>query len=130
MNNTILLAREIRVYIFLTCLVICGLAGSLITAPKIVHFGINFPFSNIVFSILTYPIIDCICELSTAPIISIVNFFEYAKCDKTFGIFLIRLDFLGLSVKVRYSCNFSGGCPCRFCSVRQHWLFVALAFAS
>jgi uncharacterized integral membrane protein (TIGR00697 family) len=48
---------------FLTSLVICGLAGSLITAPKIIHFGINFPFSNIIFSILTYPIVDCICEL-------------------------------------------------------------------
>jgi uncharacterized integral membrane protein (TIGR00697 family) len=63
MSNTIFLKREIRAYIFLTCLVVCGLAGSLITAFKIVHFGINFPFSNIVFSILTYPIVDCICEL-------------------------------------------------------------------
>ncbi|SEG40744.1 hypothetical protein SAMN02746093_02835 [Legionella quinlivanii DSM 21216] len=63
MKNNILQKKEIRAYIFLTSLVICGLAGSLITAPKIVHFGINFPFSNIVFSILTYPIVDCICEL-------------------------------------------------------------------
>ncbi|MBA2708999.1 MAG: queuosine precursor transporter [Tatlockia sp.] len=63
MNNNIVQKKEINAYIFLTSLVICGLAGSLITAPKIVHFGINFPFSNIVFSILTYPIVDCICEL-------------------------------------------------------------------
>jgi uncharacterized integral membrane protein (TIGR00697 family) len=55
--------KEVRVYTILTALVICGLAGSLITAPKVVHFGMNFPFSNIIFSILTYPIVDCICEL-------------------------------------------------------------------
>lgn len=55
--------QETKAYLFLTTLVICGLGGSLITAPKIVHFGIDFPFSNIVFSIMTYPIVDCICEL-------------------------------------------------------------------
>lgn len=55
--------QETRAYLFLTALVICGLAGSLITAPRIVHFGIDFPFSNIVFSIMTYPVVDCICEL-------------------------------------------------------------------
>lgn len=63
MPNNSLQNKETRAYIFLTSLVICGLAGSLITAPKIVHFGVNFPFSNIVFSIFTYPIVDCICEL-------------------------------------------------------------------
>lgn len=63
MQSFSLQKKEIRAYVFLTSLVICGLAGSLITAPKIVHFGINFPFSNIVFSILTYPMVDCICEL-------------------------------------------------------------------
>jgi hypothetical protein len=63
MNNAIFFKREIRVYIFLTSLVICGLVSALITAPKIVHLGINFPFGTIVFSILTYPIVDCICEL-------------------------------------------------------------------
>ena len=63
MKNNLLYKKEVRAYIFLTSLVICGLAGSLITAPKIVSFGINFPFSNIVFSIFTYPIVDCICEL-------------------------------------------------------------------
>src|SRR5438045_2719222 len=55
--------KKTRAYIFLATLVICGLAGSLVTASKIVHFIIDFPFSNIVFSILTYPIVDCICEL-------------------------------------------------------------------
>ena len=55
--------KEIFAYTFLTSLVICGLVGSLITAQKIVYLGINFPFANIVFSILTYPIVDCICEL-------------------------------------------------------------------
>ena len=62
-SNNVLQKKEVYSYVFLTSLVICGLAGSLITAPKIVHLGIDFPFSNIVFSILTYPIVDCICEL-------------------------------------------------------------------
>jgi queuosine precursor transporter len=63
MNNTLLQHKEVRAYTLLTSLVICGLAGSLITAHKIVQVGVNFPFSNIVFSIFTYPIVDCICEL-------------------------------------------------------------------
>ena len=60
---TYFINKEVGAYIFLTSLVICGLATSLITAPKIVNFGVSFPFSNIVFSLLTYPIVDCICEL-------------------------------------------------------------------
>lgn len=63
MQESLLKQKEVRAYTVLTSLVICGLAASLITAPKIVHAGVNFPFSNIVFSIFTYPIIDCICEL-------------------------------------------------------------------
>ena len=63
MNPSPLAQKDVRAYLFLTSLVICGLAGSLITAPKVVHFGVNFPFSNIIFSMLTFPIIDCICEL-------------------------------------------------------------------
>lgn len=55
--------KELSAYLALTALVICGLASSLITSSKLVHFGIDFPFSNIIFSIFTYPIIDCICEL-------------------------------------------------------------------
>jgi queuosine precursor transporter len=58
-----LTAKEVRAYAFLTSLVICGLAGSIITATKIIYVGINFPFSNIVFSILTYPIVNVICEI-------------------------------------------------------------------
>src|SRR5205809_570396 len=63
MKNTPLYTQENRAYIFLTSLIICGLAASLITAPKVVHFGIDFPFSNIIFAALTYPITGCICEL-------------------------------------------------------------------
>jgi uncharacterized integral membrane protein (TIGR00697 family) len=56
--------KEIRAYAILTSLVICGLASSIITGSRVVHFfWINFPFSNITFSIFTYPIVDCICEL-------------------------------------------------------------------
>lgn len=63
MHNHLLNNKEIKAYILLSSLVICGLAASLITAPKIISIGIQFPFSNLVFSILTYPIVDCICEL-------------------------------------------------------------------
>jgi uncharacterized integral membrane protein (TIGR00697 family) len=55
--------KTVNAYVILTSLVICGLAASLITAPKVIHLGVNFPFSNLVFSIFTYPIVDCICEL-------------------------------------------------------------------
>lgn len=60
---TVVQQKEVKAYLLLTTLVICGLAGSLITGSKIIHFGVNFPFSNIIFSIFTYPIVDCICEL-------------------------------------------------------------------
>ena len=63
MNQTLLQQKELRVYTILTSLVICGLAASIIAGSKVVHMGINFPFSNIIFSIFTYPIVDCICEL-------------------------------------------------------------------
>lgn len=55
--------KSIKAYAALVALVVCGLAASTVTASKIVHIGISFPFSNIVFSIFTYPIVDCICEL-------------------------------------------------------------------
>lgn len=55
--------KHLNAYSLLLALVICGLAVSTVTASKIVHVGINFPFSNVVFSMFTYPIIDCICEL-------------------------------------------------------------------
>jgi len=55
--------KQIKAYSILTALNICGLAAATVTASKVVHLGINFPFSNIVFSIFTYPLVDCICEL-------------------------------------------------------------------
>lgn len=55
--------KQIKAYLILVSLIICGLATATVTANKIVHFGINFPFSNIVFSVFTYPLVDCICEL-------------------------------------------------------------------
>ncbi len=63
MKKTVFEQRDIRTYLVLVSLVMCGLAASIVTAPKIVHIGVNFPFSNLIFSIFTYPIIDCICEL-------------------------------------------------------------------
>ena len=55
--------KNIRAYLILLVLIICGLAVAAVTASKVVHIGINFPFCNIVFSIFTYPLVDCICEL-------------------------------------------------------------------
>ncbi len=61
--ESLLSNRQFLVYALLISLVICGLATATVTASKVVHLGINFPFSNVVFSIFTYPIVDCICEL-------------------------------------------------------------------
>jgi len=55
--------KHITAYSVLVVLIVCGLATATVTASKVVHLGINFPFSNIVFSIFTYPLVDCICEL-------------------------------------------------------------------
>lgn len=55
--------KHSKAYTVLVALIICGLATATVTASKVIHLGINFPFSNIVFSIFTYPIVDCICEL-------------------------------------------------------------------
>lgn len=43
-------SKPVKAYIILTALVITGLLTSIVTANKIVHFGINFPFSNIVYA--------------------------------------------------------------------------------
>ncbi len=55
--------KNVRAYLILVILIICGLAVATVTATKVVHIGVNFPFSNIVFSIFTYPLVDCICEI-------------------------------------------------------------------
>lgn len=62
-TESLLYNRQFLVYAVLLSLVICGLATATVTASKVVHLGLNFPFSNIVFSIFTYPIVDCVCEL-------------------------------------------------------------------
>ena len=49
-------------------LIICGMTSSAITATKPVHLILNFPFSNIIFAIFTFPIIDAICELYGKPL--------------------------------------------------------------
>lgn len=58
-----LLQRASRAYLILTSLVVVGMVCGMLTAQKVVHIGIDFPFGLISFSILTYPITDCICEL-------------------------------------------------------------------
>jgi len=55
--------KQARAYFVLVALIICGLAVSAVTATKVVHFWVDFPFSNIVFSIFTYPMVGCICEI-------------------------------------------------------------------
>lgn len=63
MKSNLILQKDVFLYMLLTSIVICGLASSVVTAQKVVYFGLNFPYSNLVFSIFTFPIIDCICEL-------------------------------------------------------------------
>lgn len=64
MNQLSLLkTREVSAYLILSSIVICGLLASIVTAPKLMHVGFTFPFANIVFSIFSYPFVDCICEL-------------------------------------------------------------------
>lgn len=55
--------RDYIVYVLLISLIVCGQASSLVTGGKLVHVGVDFPFSNITFSLFTYPLIDCICEI-------------------------------------------------------------------
>ncbi|MDF1795053.1 MAG: queuosine precursor transporter [Coxiellaceae bacterium] len=57
------LTRQLLSYIILLSLTISGLATSTVVASKILHIGINFPAANLTFSILSYPMINCICEL-------------------------------------------------------------------
>ncbi|MDF1654290.1 MAG: queuosine precursor transporter [Coxiellaceae bacterium] len=57
------LTRQLLSYIILLSLVITGLATSTVVASKVLHIGINFPAANLTFSILSYPMINCICEL-------------------------------------------------------------------
>lgn len=59
-----LISKETKAYLFLVSLVVCGLVGSLITAPKVMTIGgFNFTVSVVIFSMFSYPIVDCICEL-------------------------------------------------------------------
>ncbi|ODN41713.1 queuosine precursor transporter [Piscirickettsia litoralis] len=60
-----LLDHKYQLMILLTLMVVvsCAMAASAIVALKPVQVGIIFPFSNILFSIFTFPIIDGICEI-------------------------------------------------------------------
>ena len=58
------LSKEQKIYFFLNFLAIVGLCASAITASKIVAWGpFVFPCSNIIFSLLTFPITDIISEI-------------------------------------------------------------------
>lgn len=64
LRSPLAITKELRAYLFLLSLVVCGLVASLITAPKVVAIGnFNFTVSVVIFSIFTYPMVDCICEL-------------------------------------------------------------------
>lgn len=63
MQTAALDSKAVRIYMVLTAIVICGLAAASVTVSKVVHFGLNFPFANLIFSVCTFPIIDVICEL-------------------------------------------------------------------
>ena len=58
------LSSDIRAYAVLNFLAVVGLCASAITASKIVEIGpFIFPCSNIIFSLLTFPVTDIISEV-------------------------------------------------------------------
>lgn len=57
------LPKQYLYYLILVAIVIGGLTTSNVIATKVVHFGIDFPASNIIYAVFTYPFIDSICEL-------------------------------------------------------------------
>lgn len=64
MTPEMMSSKEQRAYLILIILVISGLCGALITAPKVVEvYGITFSAATFFFSAFTYPVVGCICEL-------------------------------------------------------------------
>ena len=55
--------KHVIILLILSMIVICAMTSSAITATKPISFGLIFPFSNIVFALFTFPIIDAVCEL-------------------------------------------------------------------
>ena len=56
--------RSLQVYFVLTLLAVVGLCASAITATEIVSLGpFVFPCSNIIFSLLTFPVTDIVSEI-------------------------------------------------------------------
>ncbi len=78
MNST----RSLKIFFILNLLAVVGLCASAITAAKIVDFGFFvFPCSNIIFSLLTFPITDIISEVwgkQYAKITVYISFFAQA----------------------------------------------------
>ncbi len=68
MLGTISKAKDVVIFAFALMLIICAMTSSAITATKPVHLFLNFPFSNIIFAIFTFPVIDAICELYGKPL--------------------------------------------------------------
>ena len=58
-----LFSKHTKAYLFMLMLSVSGLTASNISAAKVVHIGVNFPFSNLIFSIFTFPVVDSICEV-------------------------------------------------------------------
>ncbi len=60
--------KDLKAYSILLACSVTGLCLALVTATKVVHLGINFPFSNVIFALCSCPLIDCICELWGKPL--------------------------------------------------------------
>ena len=58
-----ILTRDLYALLVLSMMVICAMTSSTITATKPIHFVLMHPFSNIIFALFTFPIIDAVCEL-------------------------------------------------------------------
>ncbi|WP_299002989.1 queuosine precursor transporter [uncultured Shewanella sp.] len=54
---------RLMILLALFMIIISAMTASTIVALKPVHFIVIFPFSNIIFALFTFPIIDGICEM-------------------------------------------------------------------
>jgi len=92
MDTKLIENKATKAYSILIAFIICGFAVSTVTASKVVHIGINFPFSNIIFSVFSYPLIDCVCELWGKKIA--LQTIWLALCSQLLVVLLLQLSII------------------------------------
>lgn len=85
------LTKDLKAFLFLNFLAIVGLCASAITATKIIQIGpFVFPSSNIIFSLLTFPITDIISEIWGKKSAKLTVWISFAA--QAFFVFLIQVS--------------------------------------